>query len=740
MSDDLLVFAEESDGDDSAADNEPLAPWRVLIVDDEEQIHAATTFALRDVRFAGRPVTFDSAYSAAEARELLAKDDGYACIFLDVVMETEHAGLELVPWIREQAANEAVRIILRTGQPGYAPEMEVIQRYDINDYKAKSELTRDRLLTTLITALRSYHQLKAIESSREGLQMILDASTSLFSVRHVSQFALGALKQICSLLQTPTEGILCAHYAGDSRQDLRVLAASGRFMGLQGKKLSETDVQMPARKIQSAIDNKSSRFDGSSTVLYIVSPLGDELAVYVDCSSNLSELDKRMIHLFSVNVAVGFENAHLFEHVERLAYIDQLTQLPNRVAFQREIERMISQGKPFAVVIADIDNFQAVNDGLGHEVGDATLNLAAKLINRHFGGKHFVSRISSDSFGIVVPAPSSEMVVKTLDRFQAINDSVLHVRDNQVPLSTTFGVALFPVHETQAEALFKCAGIALKAAKGLRRGTYKIFDVSMEKRLKHRLSLINELRNAAPQEQFSLLFQPVIRVETRQILGCEALIRWIQGDRIVMPDEFIPAAEESGQIIRIGAWVLEAVCKQLAEWGEVAHGLRMAVNVSTRQLRDTDFLDLLKSLLLKYRIPPSALELELTESFLIEDLFLARERLQEIRALGVGLAIDDFGTGYSSLSYLHELPVDRLKIDRSFVHNMGESSQDRTICDLIVQTGQLLGMTVLAEGVENEVQASLLKEIGCQEAQGFLFGRPMRADKIFDLLNPSREE
>ncbi|MBK8973851.1 MAG: EAL domain-containing protein [Hahellaceae bacterium] len=734
MSDnDLLVFMDEPE-ESSNVPGKMEKPWKVLIVDDEEQIHAATRFALKGVVFADRGLDIVSAYSAAEALSVLQADGDYACIFLDVVMESEQAGLNLVPRIRDELHNESVRIILRTGQPGYAPEMEVIQRYDINDYKAKSELTRDKLLTTLITALRSYQQLKAIEASREGLELILDASTRLFSVRYVSQFALGALKQICGLLQTPTEGILCAHFADQSRDQLKVLAASGRFMGLQGRFLSDLEAREAAAEINEAIRAKESRFNEASTVLYILSPMGDELAVYVDCRNHLTELDKKMIRLFSVNVAVGFENAHLFEHVERLAYIDQLTQLPNRIAFNREIGRLTAVGEPFAVVIADIDNFQSVNDGLGHDIGDITLNLAGRLINRLFGGKHFVARVSSDSFGILLPVRSSETLLGYMEEFARINETTLQVQGNQIPLSVTFGVALFPTHERTPEGLFKCAGIALKNSKAVRRGSYKVFDSGMEKRLKHRLSLICELRQADMDAQFDLLYQPVINLETGAIEACEALIRWTRDNRLVMPTEFIPAAEESGQIIPIGEWVLRKATMQLKAWLDKGLRLRMAINVSTRQLRDPGFLQVLQQVLARYDVPANLIELEITESFLIEDLPHAQNRLFEIRDLGVGLAIDDFGTGYSSLSYLHELPVSRLKIDRSFVARIQERSEDRTICDLILQTGRLLGMRILAEGVETESQVELLRNLGCHEAQGFLFSPAVSADTFEHLL------
>lgn len=727
--DDLLVFADEPENESSPTGlNE--SPWKVLVVDDEEQIHAATRFALRDVRFSGRGLDIHSAYSATEALARLQEEPDYACVFLDVVMESEHAGLELVTTIREALGNTCIRIILRTGQPGYAPEMDVIQRYDINDYKAKSELTRDRLLTTLITALRSYQQLRAIEASREGLELILDASTNLFSVRHVSQFALGALKQVCSLLQTPTEGILCAHYSGDDRDQLQVLAASGRFLGLAGQVLSRTGLRIPHEDIRLAIEQRSSVFKDDATVLYILSPLGDELAVYVASHHRLTELDRKMLGLFSVNIAVGFENAQLFEHIERLAYIDQLTQLPNRVAFNREIGERIARSESFAVVLADIDNFQAVNDGLGHDIGDVTLSLVGRLINRLFGGDYFVARVSADSFGVIMAVETTEDLLKELDAFDRINQTVLQVQGNAIPLSVTLGVSLYPTHEKSAEGLFKSASMALKNAKASKRGGYKVFDVAMERRLRHRLSLIQQLRQADLEGQFELRYQPIVALASGQMVAVEALVRWIQDGRMVLPSEFIPAAEESGHILAIGNWVLRQALQQARWWRDTGLSLRMAVNVSVRQLRNETFLEVLLASLEEFGIPPEQLELEITETFLIEDLFEARHLLERVRKLGVGLAIDDFGTGYSSLSYLHELPVNRLKIDRSFVSRLLERPQDRTLCDLILQTGRLLGLQVLAEGVENAGQVELLRELGCHEAQGYHFSRPVTADEL----------
>ncbi|HEX5757285.1 MAG TPA: EAL domain-containing protein [Arenimonas sp.] len=733
--DELLQFDDDEAG--TAAEDTAGEPWRILIVDDEEQVHQVTRFALRDTRILDRPLSFDSVYSADEARQRLAARERYACILLDVVMESDDAGLRLVGDIRDRFMDKAVRIVLRTGQPGYAPEVEVIQRYDINDYRAKSELTAHRLLSTLTTALRSYQQIRTIEQTREGLEMILEAATSLMAVTAVRHLAEGVLLQICSILQIDADGVVCAqqHRGGGDEDALSVLAASGRFGEQQGRPLDELGNAVVSDRIRTALRIGASEFGRDYAVLYIRSPRSEALVVHVATQHPLGELDRKLLEIFSVNIAVGFDNAQLFEELQAMAFHDRLTGLWNRPAVERELARRIAQGAPLAVVIADIDNFQAVNDGLGHEIGDLTLKAAATILAEIFGQGVFMARNSADSFALILQNLEAGELEARLRALQRRLERNIEIEGNEIPLTMSVGVACHPEHGSNAQSVFQNAGIALKQAKRVSRSAYQIFDNRFEQELQQRLQTIRELRHSVERKALRLLYQPQVDLKSGKVFGCEALVRWLRdGESMLAPDLFIPAAEDSGHIVAMGAWILREACEQQQRWlREHGVALNMAVNVSMRQLKDPEFVDIVLRTVAETGIQPECLELEVTESMMMEDTRDMISVLGRLRAAGIRVAIDDFGTGYSSLSHLQRLPIDRLKIDRAFITGLTQRSEDEVIAAMIINMGHLLNLRVIAEGVETEEQQRQLIGMGCDDAQGYYYGKPLAAADLLAL-------
>jgi diguanylate cyclase len=711
---------------------EPLAPWRILIVDDEEQVHQVTRFALQGAVVLGRPLHFDSAYSSAEARERLMQNR-YACILLDVVMETEDAGLKLVGDIRERFDDPAVRIVLRTGQPGHAPEVEVIQKYDINDYRCKSELTSHRLLTTMTAALRSFQQIRMIEDGRNGLETMLDAASSLLAVQVVKSFADGVLLQICSMLQTDADGVVCARLRDHGDDPLQVLAGSGTYASHAGKPLAAIPDAALVSRVHTAMTLSRSDFGPNHAALFIRSPRDEELVVHVGTRTPLTELDRKLLQIFSINVAVGFDNAQLFEELETLAFHDSLTGLWNRAALERELQQRIRQNQPLAVVVADIDNFQAVNDGLGHDVGDRTLQASAAILATVFGRHTFIARSSADSFALILhelDTPEIDELLRQLGQRLAGN---IEIDGNDIPLTMSLGIALYPEHGASSTEIFQNAGIALKQAKRVCRSSYQYFDPRFEQDLQERLQTIRELRYSIERNSLRLLYQPQIDLRTRRMFGVEALVRWLRdGNELLAPQRFIPAAEDSGQIVGMGEWILRQACRQQQLWEhEGKRALNMAVNVSMRQLKDPEFASMVRRVVSETSIDPGRLELEVTESMMMDDSAgMIRRVLQDLRGSGIRIAIDDFGTGYSSLAHLQRLPIDRLKIDRAFITGLSERSEDQVIATMIINMGHLLNLQVMAEGVETQAQLDRLRQMGCDEAQGFLFAEPLAPEQI----------
>lgn len=729
--DSLLKFKE---GSDPAAQvvSDAAPPWEVLVVDDDDQVHLVTEFVLRNTTLLGRKVALTSAFSGAEARTRLM-EKRFACVLLDVVMETDDAGLQVVKFIREELGDAAVRIVLRTGQPGHAPEIAVVGRYDINDYKSKSELTSEHLITTLTSSLRAYEQIRAAIEHRNGLELIFRAAINLSVVKSPDEFAARALTEVCNVLRLRPAGAVCRCGPGGIGEDPLLLVVDA-VAGPSVRALTACDSSVAA-DILGVLDKGASLFEADRTVLLIETQRGNRIVVWVPSERELSDLDRRLLQIFSLNIAAGFDNAYLFDELQRLAYSDDLTGLPNRLAFEAEVARQLPLHAHGAVLITDIDSFQAVNDGLGHDIGDLTLIACVRLLREVFGADAFMARTSGDNFALLLPGCDEDSAREKLYALGVRTRENLHIEGNEIPLSISVGVALFHEHGDAAGKLIQNAGIALKQAKRVNRSSYEFFDNSLESSLRSRLLVMRDLRYAVERGGLRLLYQPQINLASGKIFGVEALVRWQRDpDHLVSAQAFIPAAEDSGHIVAIGEWVLREACRQQLEWRRLAGiDLQMGVNVSMRQLKDAGFIAKLENAIADTGIDPARLELELTESMMVENAAVLIEILRKVRSLGVRVAIDDFGTGYSSLGSLQKLPIDRLKIDRSFITGLAQHKEDQVIAALVINMGHLLGMQVIAEGVEDLEQASLLVKMGCDDVQGYFYGRPTTSAAILEL-------
>jgi diguanylate cyclase len=736
---DIIEFLdEESNPEHFTTQDIPEKFWSLLIVDDEENVHDATKFALKGIKLLGRSVKADSAFSAAEAKQLL-EHKRYDCILVDVVMENESAGLVLIEHIRNIVNDHLVRIILRTGQPGYAPEMEVIEKYDINDYKCKSDLTANHLNTSLVSALRAFEQLKTIDETRQGLELIIDAASNLMQKKAVHQFAKSTLTQVCSLLKIKNDSLLFVIMADQCLDDALIIATAGQFESIHGKLISALDDPAILRDIKQTLAEKTNLYHEKSSVLYIHSPYGAELVIYLHTEKPLIDLDKRLLELFSIDIAVGFDTAWMFEKVETIAYVDLLTGLPNKIAMEQQLDKLTKHQKQLAVLLFDIDNFQTINDGLGYNVGDKVLLRAAEIIQTIFPDSA-LGRVSSDVFCLIMLDSPIDQIKHNLLLLKEFLRNSIKIDHYQITLSMCVGIALFPVHDKAAKLLLKKAGIALKYAKTWCRGLYQFFDQSMEDSLISRLNIISDLHHCIEKQELTLYYQPKIDIKTGKIRGVEALISWNKNGQLIFPDTFISAAESSGHIIEIGNWVLREACRQQCYWRDILGiNLHIAVNVSVRQLQEATFLERLESAINDSGINPTFLELEVTESMMANNGYII-DILNSARNLGVKISIDDFGMGYSCLSALQILPVDNLKIDKSFINNMTKEDsltkpKNTTLVELIINLAHLLGLKVIAEGVETKEQENLLLNMGCDLMQGFLYAKPILPDDLLKLIH-----
>jgi diguanylate cyclase (GGDEF)-like protein len=411
---------------------------------------------------------------------------------------------------------------------------------------------------------------------------------------------------------------------------------------------------------------------------------------------------------------------------------DSLTDLANRVLFREELDAAVAglaEGHSFALHIINLDRFNSVNDSFSHTVGDKLLRTVAQRLGRALCRNDVIARIGGDEFAVI------QMEVATALDASAVAEALCKelaepyaIDGQQVQISASIGVALAPSDASVPHELMKAADLALCSAKAEGRGTYRFFKHEMNASLQARRTLEVSLRRAVEESQLEVYYQPINSVETKEILGYEALLRWHHPERgLVPPQEFIPLAEENSLIVPIGAWVLKQACADMARR---PGDLRVSVNLSPVQIKNQDFVKTVEDALASSGLTPERLELEITESTLLQNDQFTQMQLQQIRALGVRIAMDDFGTGYSSLSYLLSYPVDRIKIDRSFVAGLGEQPGCAAIVRAITALAKSLGMTTTAEGVETSRQLDLLAQLGCDEAQGFHFSVPRPANEI----------
>ncbi len=423
------------------------------------------------------------------------------------------------------------------------------------------------------------------------------------------------------------------------------------------------------------------------------------------------------------------------QRIRFLADHDTLTELPNRTLCIERL-RMATQhaqrsGKKVAVLFIDLDGFKEVNDSMGHHVGDGLLRSVAGRLMEAVRAGDTVSRLGGDEFVIVLDdvVDINEVVHVAEQRLMPLVRQPHLIDNTELQVSCSLGIAIYPDDSTDIDELMRQADTAMYQAKAGGKDGIQFFTGEMTQRAQARLQLENRLRLALDADQFFLVYQPRVSAATGELVGVEGLLRWRHPDLgIVSPADFIPIAEETGLIVPIGAWVIEEGCRQIAAWrNEGLQAINVSLNVSGLQLREVGLVDTVREAMARHRVPAGKLELELTESMVMDGAEHHLQQMHALRALGVDLSIDDFGTGYSSLAYLNRFPINKLKIDRSFVHDMLTDATDLALTLAIVELGHTLGLQVVAEGVEHEEEAALLRDGGCDELQGYLIARPMPA-------------
>lgn len=468
----------------------------------------------------------------------------------------------------------------------------------------------------------------------------------------------------------------------------------------------------------------------------------EEMAVAAVQLGAQDYLIKGAVNPESIHRAIRYavERRRAEDNLIYLAHFDQLTKLANRTLFRDRLENALGrakrQGHKVALCYVDLDNFKMVNDTYGHEAGDHLLQETAGRLVSSVRISDTVSRLSGDEFGLLLDfLPDASGAVPAAERIINSFATPVCFSGQQLPVTPSVGIALYPDDSEGVDGLLRAADWAMYQAKRGGRNQFKFYSSRIEREETERLALEAALRQAVEQEDFVLHYQPQPALGGEPRMTMEALLRWQRGDKLVPPLDFIPVLERTGMIVPVGRFIIHSACEQLRAWKDAGlEHTAVAVNLSAKQLSDPDLADTIQSALAKFDLRGEDLELEITESAVMEDVKTAVGLLEQLKETGCQIAIDDFGTGYSSLAYLRKLPVDTLKIDRTFVMNCPDDEDDRTIAELIICLAKALKLEVVAEGVETAAQLEFLRDAGCDRAQGYFLSRPLAAPALHPWL------
>ncbi|WFU39021.1 EAL domain-containing protein [Bradyrhizobium sp. CB82] len=542
-------------------------------------------------------------------------------------------------------------------------------------------------------------------------------------------------QRLDTAMNTMTQGLLMFD------QDERLIVCNRRYIEMYGL---SADVVKPGAYFRDVIKH---RHDTGSFSGDVDSYCDGILAAVGRLQSSVVETrDGRLIEVRNQPSASGgwlathedvTERVRADERIAHMAHYDALTDLPNRVLMRGHLERRVAElaeGKPFAILYIDVDEFKGVNDSLGHEIGDELLRQVANRLRSCVGPHDLVARLGGDEFAVIKADTGDRAELTVLaDQILKTLRAPVNCKGQEIPIDASIGIAIAPEHGDNLDELLKRADLAMYAAKSDGRRTFRFFAAEYDAKVRQRRQLDFDLRQALANSEFEVHYQPLVDLAANVVTGCEALLRWHHPERgMVSPAEFIPLAEETGLIGEIGEWVLKQACTEAANWpGQI----RVAVNVSPVQFRSKTLALKVAAALNESGLAPGRLELEVTETVLIRDDEEALTILQQLRELGVRIALDDFGTGYSSLSYLHRFPFDKIKIDRSFISDIGEPEDSSPIVQAVVHMAAARHMATTAEGVETEAQREILRRLGCSQMQGYLFSPAIPASRLKRLLS-----
>ncbi|SIS75604.1 EAL domain-containing protein [Neptunomonas antarctica] len=741
---DLFEFVNESNTSDSHSVSLPA--WKILSVEDDQNYQDTLLYSLRDLKVMQRPLQVLTANSATGAAAVLARHNDINVILLDVVMETDDAGLRLVDTIREVLGDSVVRIILLTGQPGMIPRQDVMQRYDIDEYWCKSDLTSDKLQTIVASHIRTYQSIYELHQARKGLMMVVDAARAITSKQNLVEFGHTVLEEIGRIIGVSCGGgILCAaDNNNDDPLQAEVIATSGTYGEFDGSiegflaQGCDTKADIVSAALRKAVATEQHQFYPGFNVLYFDTSALDHhrqrYMMIVDSEQPLDKNNLNLLKVFSENIRSGFTNVALTNRLGDLAYKDQELQIHNRNWLLRELNIMKTTERSSGIMImVDVKHCKEMEITIGNIHARQLLTQLCQNLMLACPQCYAIARTDDHSFALLTHnnAPDEECLNKLAD--QCINidglDHYLHLTVARVDLEL--------LAEEEAERIVHLAEAVIYQA-GQQHKRVMSYQPVMLEQITSRHQLLRELQVAIQNRDMFLVLQPKVHLVSRQVVGFEALLRWQRPDgSFVPPDQFIPLAETSGLISRIDTEVLEMTFVAIEALQAAGIALPISFNATCADLMNGQYVATIFNAVSSGRIDPVLLDIEITESQAMEDYEKINPLLHRFVELGMGVSIDDFGTGYSSLAHVTKLSATTLKVDRSFVSAMLDEDQAGShVVDMVLQLGEKFGFMIVAEGIETETECEQLIGKGCLQGQGYLFAKPMPLNVLIDWLKP----
>ena len=707
--------------------SKPRKSCKVLSVEDDADYQMALMNSLSGLNYDDKDVEFLTVSSASEAAVVIAENPDISVIFLDVVMESDRAGLGLIGTIREVIGNNLVRIVLLTGQPGIMPPESIIKEYDIDDYWNKAELTQAHLQTIVLSNIRTWEHLLAMQEARHSMQLLLFSSQRLSSKKDMLEYTHSILEEINHLLKIKQGGIVCFFNSEEEKlEDALIVAASGDyapFVHQFAVNIIEDTILRDATR-HTSISKKHTFLDGYSILYFSNKELdGRDYIVVVKMNRNLSANEVNLLQVFCENISAGFRNVALHNKLSELAYIEPTSGIHNKNWLVREIRHMFPWERDKAkLLMLHVEDLAYTESVLGSKYCDQLTASLYDYLCDFFDNAVDVALFERDTIVMII-YDSKEYHEANLEKLMhpsiKVEDSI-HSLDLTVSL---VNFADFPNYD--AEQLVSVGKSTLERAKyeGVH---FLAFSEELASAMFGRYELLKELREAIIKDEIDVFFQPKMNLYNDELIGFEALARWQhRNGNFVAPDQFIALAESCGLVDKLDQQVLRKTCKAINHLKLQGISVPVSVNVAGNEIARPYYFEQFTRILKEEGIDSSLVELEITESQFIEEKTSINRHLDTLKESGVRVNIDDFGTGYSSLTYLSTLSVSTIKIDHSFVWRMDDSAKDWKILKMIIDLGRSLGLEVIAEGVETERQKEQLLALGCVQGQGYLFAKPM---------------